>query len=129
MIRLYRNTSRSIFALCLLTLALSFTVIAQDLDDVTIRGNVSDSNGDAIAGAAITITSVTTGSKRTVVSNGNGRYKVIELPPGVYKIKVSAGGFGTKETNSVEIISAQNLRLNFSLSPATVTAEQTITIS
>ena len=115
---------------CVLCLfVLSFTGFAQDLDDVTIAGKISDSNGDVIVGATVEATLIATGIKRNTITKANGRYRLTDLQPGVYKVKVSAKGFGIKETRELETVSAQNLRLNFSLSPATVTAEQTITIT
>ncbi len=125
----YRKNLLYVLISCLTIFIFSIGAFAQDLDDVTVSGKVSDSNGDAVAGATVTVIYVSTGAKRTVVTKTNGRYRFIELAPGVYKIKVSANGFGSKETNSLDTIAAQNLRLNFSLSPATVTAEQTIIIS
>ena len=104
-------------------------IYAQDLDDITIRGEVTDSNGAVLVGATVTAISTANEAERTLVTDGNGRYRFIKLPPGIYRIKVSADGFGTKETREFEFLSAQNLVFNFSLSPAAVTAEQTVTVS
>ncbi|MCB1024914.1 MAG: carboxypeptidase regulatory-like domain-containing protein, partial [Acidobacteria bacterium] len=117
------------FALTLCLITFVQTVISQDLDDVSIKGNILDINGDSISGAVITATLVRTGIGRTVVSDKNGRYQIIELPPGPYIIKVSAPGFAPIETEEFLTISAQNLKLKFTLSPAAVTAEQTIRVS
>ena len=118
-----------IAALCLLIFGVCFGAVAQDLDDVTIRGKITDSNGDPISGAEVLVTFVSTGAERNVVTKANGRYRVIELAPGIYKLKVSATGFGDKLTNDLNTNSGQNVQLNFKLSPATVVAEQTINVS
>ncbi len=102
---------------------------AQDLDDVTISGKVSDSNGLAIVGANITATLLEKGIERTVTTNEDGRYRLIELAPGIYKIKVSANGFGAKERIDLSTISGQNLQLDFTLAPANIQAEQTVTVT
>ncbi len=119
----------SLFSLILCLFCLCLLTSAQDLDDVIISGNINDSNGDSIIGATVETTFSATGAVRNVVTKNDGRYRFIELPPGNYKVKVSADGFGSKETREIETISAQNLNLDFTLSPATVTAEQTVTIS
>lgn len=101
---------------------------AQDLDDVTISGRVTDSNGLAVVGATVTVTEQNTGSARTVMTNEEGRYRLIELKPGTYKINVAAGGFGGKERTDLQAIAAQNLQINFTLLPADVQAQATVTV-
>ncbi len=101
----------------------------QDLDDVTIAGKIADANGLAVVGASVTVTSVDTGETRTVITDGEGRYQIIKLKPGTYKIKASASGFGAKETPGILTVSAQNLVKDFKLSPADIKAEQTVTVT
>src|SRR5688572_27063492 len=90
-----------------LTLNLTF---AQDLDDVTISGRISDSNGLAIAGANVKAMLIETGIERTVTTDDEGRYRIIELKPGLYKVTVSATGFGTKEKIDLQTISGQTVQ-------------------
>lgn len=118
-----------IAAFCLIVFAACLCAIAQDLDEVTISGRVTDSNGDPILGARVLVTLVSTGAQRNAVTKEDGRYRLFELSPGIYKLKISAAGFGEKQTDELTTISGQSVRLNFSLSPETVTAEQTINVS
>jgi hypothetical protein len=101
---------------------------AQDLDDITISGKIVDSNNAPIVGAMVVARLTSTGSERTVVSDENGHYKFIELKPGTYTVKATAQGFGAKEQIDLATVSGQNVQLNFSLAPASVQAEQTVTI-
>lgn len=101
---------------------------AQDLDDVIISGKITDSDGAAIVGATVTATQVSTGVERSVVSGQKGRYRLIELTPGVYTLKVAVNGFAVQIKTDLETISGQSVKLDFLLSPATVTAEQTVSI-
>ncbi|MEP6786970.1 MAG: carboxypeptidase regulatory-like domain-containing protein [Acidobacteriota bacterium] len=123
-----RNLSR-IFITTLLLITASIFAAAQDLDDVTITGKVTDANGLAVVGASVSATSVETGEVRTVVTDDDGQYKIVKLKPGTYKIKAAQKGFGTLETPAITTISAQNLQKDFKLVPAGVTAEQTITVT
>lgn len=122
--------SPSRIVLCLLFLfASAITLVAQDLDNVTISGKVTDSNRAPIVGATVTAVLTETGTERTVVTNEDGRFTIVNLKPGTYKVKVMATGFGTSEKPEQKTISAQNLQLNFEMSPAGVQASTTVTAS
>lgn len=112
----------------LFSLAFSMVGFAQDLDDVTISGKVVDSNNAPIVGATVIATLTTTGVERTLVTDGDGRYTFIKLPPGNYTIRASAQGFGIKEQTDLVTVSGQSIQLNFTLAPASVTVEQVVTI-
>ncbi|MBP9664747.1 MAG: carboxypeptidase regulatory-like domain-containing protein, partial [Pyrinomonadaceae bacterium] len=118
-----------VIALCALFTALSLVTVAQDLDNVSIAGRVADSNGLAVVGASVTATLVETGETRTVTTNDDGRYKIIQLKPGTYKVKAEASGFGVQVTEEIRTIAAQNVAQDFSLSPADVRAETTVTVT
>lgn len=125
---LFERLVLSLAVVFLLFVAFNTTGFSQDLDDVTISGKVTDSNSAPIVGAAVTATRVETGDERTFVTNEDGRYRMIELKPGLYKVKVTANGFGAKEKTDIQTISAQSVQLDFMLVPADVVAEQTVTI-
>ena len=99
------------------------TSAAQDLDNVTISGTVTDQNGAVVPGASITATLVATKAERATVAGGGGNYKLIQLQPGVYNIKVWFTNFATEERTNLTTIAAQNLQLDFVLKPAGVTVE------
>lgn len=101
---------------------------AQDLDDVTISGRIVDSNNAPIVGVSVTATLVTTNVERTVTTNDDGRYRIIELQPGIYKVSASQTGFGTQEKIDIPTLAGQNVQLDFSLAPGDVRVEQTVTI-
>lgn len=101
----------------------------QDLDNVVISGRVVGTNGQAIAGATVTVRQIATGQERTATTNSDGRYRLIELPPRPYTIRFSATGFGAKERVELNTISGQILQLDVDLSPADVQAETTVTVT
>jgi len=125
---LFRSLSRS-FALITVISVFALTAFAQDLDNVTVAGKITDANGLAVVGATVTATSVETGTERTVVTDDDGRYKIVQLKPGTYKIKVAQSGFGSQETSPITTISAQNVQQDFKLSPADIRAETTVTVT
>lgn len=125
---IFRRLSPAFVFVFFSLIALNVQTFAQDLDDVTISGRVVDSNNAPVAGATVTATLLTTGAERTVVANDEGRYRIIELQPGIYSIKASMQGFAVQEKTNLTTIAGQNVQLDFNLAPAGVTAEQIITL-
>jgi len=113
-------------SLVLLCLALAPPAVAQDLDNVTISGKVTDQTGAIIPGASVTATLVKTKTERTVVANDEGRYRLIQLEPGLYTVKASFAGFAAEEKTELTTIAGQNVQLDFTLKPADVTAETVV---
>lgn len=112
-----------------LVLLTSLLTAAQDLDDVTISGTIVDSNNLPILGATITTTHIESNLERTINTNAEGRYRFIELKPGIYRLKATAIGFGVRETSDLKTLSGQNVKLDLILAPADVTAAATVTVS
>jgi len=123
-----RRAEKRIFPLILLALVFLASQLcsAQDLDTVTIAGHVTDQNGAVIPGASVTATLVKTKIGRMVVADGDGRYKIIQLEPGSYSVKASFTGFAAEEKTDLTTVAGQNVQLDFTLKPATVTAEAVI---
>jgi len=103
------------------------TISAQNLDNVTIAGRILDSNNKSILGATVVAIESATKLERTVVSDSEGRYRIIELKPGTYTLKAEAPGFAAKEKVDIATVSGQNLQLDMTLDPAGVKAQTTVT--
>ena len=97
-------------------------VSAQDLDNVMFSGRVTDQNGAIIPGAAVSATLIKTGTERTAVTDADGRYRLIQLEPGVYSLKASFTNFATEEKTELTTVAGQNVQLDITLRPAGVTA-------
>ena len=119
------RTLKCLFA-CALACLFASASRAQDLDDVTISGTVADENGAVIPGASVTATLAATATARNVVTDAFGRFRLVELQPGAYVVRVSRAGFADEERAGLETIAGQNLRLDFTLRPARIVAEQTV---
>src|SRR5437764_13961873 len=59
---------------------------AQDLDNASINGRVTDQTGALIVDATVTAVLVSTNAARTVKTDGTGRYRLLELAPGAYTV-------------------------------------------
>jgi len=103
-------------ALSLLFLAGLFAISATAQSNYAVlSGTVTDPQSHAVAGAAVVLTSTTTGATRKVLTNAVGIYEVPGLQPGDYELTVSATGFASQRQNlrlEVAQRAAIDLRLN-----------------
>ena len=113
--------------LTLLTILLfTFNVNAQDLDTVTIAGRVMDQNGAVVPGAEVQATLVKTALKRTTTTDAEGRYRLIQLEPGIYVLRVSFPGFAARELTNITTVSGQSLELDATLLPSDLVVEPVV---
>ncbi|HLL76420.1 MAG TPA: TonB-dependent receptor, partial [Pyrinomonadaceae bacterium] len=116
-----------LFTNCLILSLSCSPAPAQDLDEITISGRVADERGASVAGASVTATLAATGAARAAQTDAEGRFRLVELAPGSYTVRVSSEGFAAETRANVAALAGQNLRLDFTLRPAGVSAEQTVT--
>src|SRR6267142_2229831 len=127
--RLAANSAFGFFLLAIFVCLTPCLSAGQDLDNVTISGRVTDQNGAVIPGATVTAILTSTKLDRTVVANDNGQYKLIQLPPGTYNLKVAFTNFAVEEKTDLNTIAGQNVQMDFMLKPAGITAETVVVSS
>src|SRR5438045_7908168 len=88
-----------------------------------IRGQVTDPQGNAVAGATITVTETGKGTTRSVNTDDNGTYVLLSLQPGNYNMKVEAAGFATKNLTDIHLDVGQTASLPVALGVGGVQAE------
>jgi len=114
------------FAFLLLLLSLCSTLAASqaaagqatpaEATAASLRGQVTDPSGAAIANADVVLTTaVTSAAPIKTQSNGQGQYEFKALAPGQYTLTVVAQGFAVYENDNVNIASAQPMRLNVAM--------------
>src|SRR6266852_85404 len=82
---------------------------AQGVNTATLAGTVVDPSGAAVKGARVTVTNAATGATRTAVSDDSGRYNLVGLPPGQYKMSVDGGAnFAVYENPSLTLTVGEN---------------------
>ncbi len=84
----------------------------------SITGVVTDSSGAAIAGAAVGLSSPSTGLTRSVVTNSQGQYLFPDLAVGLYAITVSQSGFESRKIDRVEVAVSRTTNLDLQLGVA-----------
>lgn len=94
----------------------------------SIEGTVTDSQGASVPGIAVKVTSPNLISAQTATTDSNGRYKVLNLPPGRYSVSVEADkGFAKFEKNDVEVNLSRTTSMEVQLQPAGASATVTVT--
>jgi hypothetical protein len=115
----------SLLAIICLSVSAS-TVLAQDvLTKGSIGGTVTDATGAAVAGAKVTVTGQT--GERTETSNESGVFRVDNLTPGTYTVKVEQTGFKTSIANSVTVNVGKESTLNLKLETGEISATVDVT--
>ncbi|HEV7502088.1 MAG TPA: carboxypeptidase regulatory-like domain-containing protein, partial [Vicinamibacteria bacterium] len=114
---------RSLLVLAVL-LAMGLPVHAQ-LATGNIYGTVTDESGAPLPGAAVLVKGAA-GNVATTAS-GDGRFRVLNLAPGSYKITATLAGFSTVNRENVVVTTGTNVEIPFALKVASV--EETITVT
>src|SRR5215831_11679218 len=97
------------------TLLGSVAVFGQTRDTAAIFGGVSDSQGAAIPGASVTLTSTATGQVRKVVANESGQYLFSSLPIGAYALAVEQPAFKRYERTGILLQANENVKVDIAL--------------
>jgi hypothetical protein len=93
----------------------------------SIIGTVTDPQGNAMAGAKVTVTNVTKGTSEETTTNESGNYSVIHLIPDTYKVKIEAAGFKVNDIASVLVQVDTTTRVDAQLQVGAVT--QTVEVT
>jgi hypothetical protein len=100
----------------------AMSALAQATATAELRGNITDPNGSALAGATVTATDNNKGTTRTATTDEQGNYVILSLPPSTYTVKVTATGFASKTINNVLLEVGQQAALDVSLTVGNVDA-------
>ena len=105
------------FWICCLA-ALGSTVCTAQSTEGLIAGRITDTlTGRALAGAVVRCSNDATQTVRSARAGSDGLYAVVLLPPGVYQVQISLGGYQSKRQDEVNLGIADSLELNFQLRP------------
>ena len=112
-----------------LVFCLSATVYGQETTG-NIEGTVKDATGGVVPNLTLTITSasgaasgttttgISSGFRRTITTNEEGFFRVLQVPPGTYLVVTNAsGGFGEARYENVTVAIGQNTQLEITVNP------------
>src|SRR5438552_5468256 len=92
-----------------------------------IVGTVTDPQGNAVAGAKVTVTNISRGTTEEAVTNESGGYSVTHLIPDNYKVHIEAPGFKAYDVASARVDVDTVVRVDAQLQVGAVT--QTVEVT
>src|SRR5579885_1363144 len=117
----------SAIGLVLLFLACGSAAMMAQVTTGTILGNVRDTSGAVVTGAAISIREISKGTVQNFQSDENGAYYAPFLIPGTYEVTVEKEGFRKEASKPFELQVDQKARVDFSLEVGQVTESVVVT--
>ena len=93
---------------------------AQISSEGTVRGVVRDAEGGVLPGVTVTAVSPTVPGTHISVSESDGQYRLLNLPPGVFDVVAELAGFTKYTRQGVEVRAGLNLTLDIVLTLGSV---------
>jgi hypothetical protein len=93
-----------------------------------IAGAVQDTTGAVIPGVTVEASSPALIEKvRSVVTDGQGRYSIVDIRPGIYTVTFSLAGFQTVRREGIEVVANATVPINAELQVGAL--EETLTVT
>jgi hypothetical protein len=109
-------------------LLLPTTAAAQQASASGIAGVVRDTSGAVLPGVTVEASSPALIEKtRSVVTDSEGRYNIIDLRPGIYLVTFSLSGFNVFRRDGIELTSGFTATVNAEMQVGAVTETITVT--
>lgn len=97
------NRARNLLLPVLLLFSLSSLCFSQT-SSASLQGTVSDATGGAIAGATVTLLNAGSNLERSATTGNLGEYRFLALPPGTYRLAVTAKGFARYQQSDMQLL-------------------------
>ena len=120
--------ARAWFRVFATLLALSLPSVAGAQVLGTVAGNVKDASGAVLPGVTVEVSSPALIEKvRTAVTDGNGQYQIVNLPPGTYAVSFTLPGFSTVKREDLQV--SVNFTSTVDAEMKVGSVEETITVT
>ncbi|MGE3401476.1 MAG: carboxypeptidase regulatory-like domain-containing protein [Vicinamibacterales bacterium] len=119
--RKFAQLGTALLAVLILTPSLAWA-------QASIQGVVRDTSGAVLPGVTVEAASPALIEKvRTTVSDGNGRYQIIDLRPGTYSVTFTLAGFNTVRRDGVALTGSATSQVDAELRVGAL--EETVTVT
>ncbi len=83
--------------------------------DGSLRGTVKDEQGSAMPGVTVTATSPGLITPSVAVTETDGSYRIVNLPPGTYALQAELPGFTTFRREGILLRAAANFQVDIAM--------------
>ena len=111
----------------LMLCAALLTAVPAAAQDASVTGTAADATKAVLPGVTVTASNRDTGVQTVAVSDESGRYRLLNLPPGTYRLQAELSGFSTVVIDTVELRVGQNATVTFEMRLADL--NETITVT
>lgn len=105
-----------------------------------IEGIVKDTTGAVVPNVSVTVKSMrgqdltaagrTTGFTRNIVTNDEGFFRILQVPPGIYTVTTAeTSGFGAAKYDNVKVVIGKTTQLNIEIQPGSVATTVDVNVS
>jgi hypothetical protein len=108
----------------LLTLLVLVQPTPAGLRSGTLRGKIIDPQGFPLTGAYIYVTSPSLVGVHNFITTDSGRYGLLDLPPGTYKVMVEMPGFKTVTVEGIVLAAGTTITTDFKMEPTEIEEEK-----
>ena len=107
----------------------SLASAAQAQFSARLSGTVTDNTGAVVSGAAVTLTSQASNSKKVFSTNASGYYEFSELAPGNYSLTATAKGFQASSFPSITLVAEASRDVDVQMKAGGATETVTVNAS
>jgi hypothetical protein len=121
------RTRALVLAFISLVTTASFGAAQTQITTGVIQGTVVDSSGGSLPGATVEVRNVATNLVRSMVTEADGRFVFLQLPPGTYRVTFTLAGFTRLVQENVQLTVGQSV-----IVPAQMTVsggQETVTVT
>ena len=121
-----KKSSKVLLIFCLI-LGVSSGALAQAPQTGSIKGTITDNEGNPLPGVTMTVSSESLMGQKTYVTTDTGAYRFPALPPGTYTVVAEIPGF--KRVSRREIIVRVGMSVTIDIMMEVTTIEEEITVT
>ena len=114
------NRILSLFAIVLI---LSFAGVSAQQTTGTISGTVIDETGGVLPGVSVIGLNTETGATRSVITDDEGRYRLLQLVPGLYQVEAELAGFQMGVVEGITLSMTQEAVIGITLRVGEITEQ------
>jgi len=117
---------KGFLSLAMVALVSAFMVVMASAQDTAgiIQGTVHDATGAVVPGATVKIDGLNV--TRTSTANTDGFFRLLQVPPGTYKVSVSSANFSTAVVDGVQVVLGKATPLDITLKVGAVSEQVNI---